>query len=100
MDRITRNKIDELAMKVTTFLLKEALGSVNDLSEAKIFSEQQVEALCRRAISETSVEARVRLHAEAWIDDVVSKARKLTAGAADEKVQKATTSAGRGHSPF
>jgi hypothetical protein len=89
MDAITKNKMDHLAMKVHMHLLQEAKAACAKVAGADSLTERELEAIYERAVTESGVEARLRLHAEVWVDDVSAKAKQLANAAADGKVKRA-----------
>jgi len=91
MDVITKNKMDHLAMKVHMHLLKEAQRACSDISGADSLPERELEAIYERAVVETGVKSRVRLHAEVWVEDVVAKAKQLVNAATESKIKRVTT---------
>lgn len=102
MDRITRNKLDHLVMKVTNQLTLMIEDSLKEIDGAGALSESNIVAICNRALRETSVADRILLHTEAWAEDVIAKATQIAAATVETKVRRAANRVipRRGESPF
>jgi hypothetical protein len=71
-------------------LLEDAKLACDSVPGSDSLSERELEAIYNRAVSETHVESRLTLHAEAWMEDVIAKAKQLVRTATDGKIHRAT----------
>ena len=99
MDRITRNNLEHLVIKVTTHLTKMIEESLEGIDGIRLVSESDLRGICDRALRETAVATRIQLHAEAWVDDASAHAMKLAKKVVSTKVQRATKGSPRRETP-
>lgn len=88
MDRITANKLDHLVTKVTTHLTRVIDEELQGLDGIVMLSEQERSSICERALRETAIATRVKLHAEAWIDDAVAQAAQISRSMVEGKIRR------------
>lgn len=88
MDRITANKLEHLVTKVTTHLVRVIEEELQEIDGVVMFSEQEKASICERALRETSIANRVKLHAEAWIDDAVAQAAQIARSMVEGKIHR------------
>lgn len=82
---------EDLVVKVRAFLMQVACEEINAADEPDLLTDAEVFAFTGRVLHELSLDLRVRLHAEVWVDDVGEYARKLARNAINAKLKKAAS---------
>ncbi len=82
---------EDLVVKVRAFLMQVACDEIAAADEPDLLTDAEVSAFTGRVIHELSLDLRVGLHAEVWVEDVGEYARKLARNAINAKLQKAAS---------
>lgn len=75
MDKDLQSKRDNLTQTILMALQKLAREAASDADPAEIIKDHDVSAY--RATKEMALEARIKLHVEAWMEDAIACGRKF-----------------------
>jgi len=89
MGEIPANKIELLEQKIQTHLRVVAEELIGEIEGAHFLGRKERETLCRRAIADPAIALRVKIHAQAWTEDVEGRLSQLVDDAVGKRLQRA-----------
>lgn len=81
---------EDLISKIENSLRADAEEGMSRVPGIVMISRKEREALVTRALSDPAIARRVRIHAQAWSDDVVALAVQLAEEALARRLKRAT----------
>lgn len=89
MQEIPANKIEDLALKIETHLRIVADEIIEDIEGSRLLKKRERAALCQRAISDPAISLRVKVHSQAWLEDVSMRLFQLVDESVGRRLQRA-----------
>ena len=86
---IPANKIEELERKIQMHLRVVAEELIGEIEGAHFLSRKEQEVLCQRAVADPVVALRVKIHSQAWTEDVVGRLAQLVNDSVGQRLQRA-----------